>query len=29
MGSDQTVEIMRLLLREALLLSCPLLLAWW
>ena len=27
MGSDQTVEIMRLLLREALLLSCPLLLA--
>jgi len=27
MGSDQTVEIMRSLLREALLLSCPLLLA--
>jgi flagellar biosynthesis protein FliQ len=27
MGSDQTVEIMRGLLREALLLSCPLLLA--
>jgi flagellar biosynthetic protein FliQ len=27
MGSDQTVEIMRSLLREALILSCPLLLA--
>jgi flagellar biosynthetic protein FliQ len=27
MGSDQTVEIMRGLLREALILSCPLLLA--
>ena len=27
MGSDQTVEIMRTLLREALILSCPLLLA--